>query len=480
MALAALKEKLENWEEAVNAFHSEDYEGALSIFQSMEPSSQIAMNIGFICTIQGDEENALKQYTTAITRDSYLALAYFERGVSYYKTGKLGEAEADFCTAEVMMKGKPSWLYSAAGLEFTLFSAEILFNKALVLVKSGREQEAMTILRRADGLQTTLEHHAIKDAIENIKGDYTMFSVTTKHPVAIYHPAPEKMKFLKNYRLSQPLSSAGTPSILPSASSPDLGKVSFTSDHDHDDDSDTCAGSSESLPLEKTKQFLTAPRSSMGSMSTVLASSSSTPSPPTRSELARVVGIDMITPTTEISTIPCAGIRICHGRLVGLMAWRLVVSLYDQKEGTTRRQQMKQRHWKDVPLGKSVITNFILDTGCAMSPIPQETLRALGYRGSYRAGTEVMLRIQGVPTKCVIAEMGEAGRLGSQFMTSGSLTFYFAQKIDAPVLYVADESGNGPSDIPRTVEPDRKSRRISIRDGVTALMNSFSLRLSSN
>ncbi|KAF9269524.1 hypothetical protein L218DRAFT_850983 [Marasmius fiardii PR-910] len=195
-----------------------------------------------------------------------------------------------------------------------------------------------------------------------------------------------------------------------------------------------------------------------------------------RSELARVIGIDTIPPTTEISTIPCAGIRISHGKLAGLMAWRLVVSLDHKEECMTKRQLMKQRHWKDVQLGKSMITNFILDTGCATSPVPQETLRALGYRGSYRPGTEVMLRIQGVRTKCVIGHMGEAGRLGSQFMTSGSLTFYFAQKMDAPVLYVADESGSGPRDIPRTVEPDRKSRRLSIKEGVTALMSS--LRLS--
>ncbi|KAL0581676.1 hypothetical protein V5O48_000379 [Marasmius crinis-equi] len=467
MALAALKKKLQIWEEAVNAFDSEDYEGSLSIFETMEPSSQIAMNIGFIHSVQGDHEKALKQYTKAIALDSYLALAYFQRGLSYYSMEKLEEAEADFCTAEVMMKGQTS---CDAGLEFTLYTAEILFNKALVVVKAGREQEGLTILGKANGLRTKLAHQVIKDAMENIKGDYTPFSVVTRNPIAIYHPSPNKLKFLRNYRGASP--NASTP--LPSSSMPALLESDPRSDHDGD--SDTCAGSTESLPLDKSKDFISNPRSSIGSMSTLLVSDSSGLSRPMRSDLARVIGLDMIPPTTEISTIPCAGIRISHGRLAGLMAWRLVVTLDDQKESTTKRQQMKQRHWKDVPVGKSVITNFILDTGCVASPIPQETLIALGYRGNSRPGTEVMLRIQGVRTKCVVAQTGEAGRLGSQFMTSGSLTFYFAQKMDAPVLFVADESGNGPSDIPRTVEPDRKSRRLSIKDGVTALM--CSLRLS--
>ncbi|KAG7095547.1 hypothetical protein E1B28_006284 [Marasmius oreades] len=364
-----------------------------------------------------------------------------------------------------MMKGEVSWSYNESGLEFILHSAEILFNKALTIVKSGREQEAMVILRRADSLRSTLEHRVILDAMENIHGDYPYFCVPSH---AIYRPSPSKLRFLKNYRPSPNAENA----ISPSVSAPELNDNKLHSDSD----SDTCAGSSESLPLDKSKLGVsTCTGPSVGSMPDIFAASSSSSSRPMRSDLVRVIGIDMIAPVTEISTIPCAGIRISHGKLAGLMAWRLVVCLDDQKEVMTKRQLMKQRHWKDVQLGKSVVTNFLLDTGCSASPIPQETLRALGYRGSYRPGTEVMVRIQGVRTKCVIAHLGEAGRLGSQFLTSGSLTFHFAQKMDAPVLYVADESGSGSTDIPRTIEPDRKSRRLSLKEGVTALMSTLGL-----
>lgn len=157
---------------------------------------------------------------------------------------------------------------------------------------------------------------------------------------------------------------------------------------------------------------------------------------PRRLELNQVIGSDMLQPTTEIATIPCAGARISHGPMAGLMAYRFVVRL-DGSPSSTRQ---------------AVVTNFILDTGNGTSPIPQETLTALGYRGSMKrsstssppsllsdrtvtAGTEVTLLIQGVKTKCVVAPPGEAGRVGLSFMTAGSLTYYFDPGLVAPVLY---------------------------------------------
>lgn len=56
---------------------------------------------------------------------------------------------------------------------------------------------------------------------------------------------------------------------------------------------------------------------------------SQSPIPPltTISQLAYALGPDNLPHTTEIDTIPCAGIRIPHGALTGLLAWRLVVRL---------------------------------------------------------------------------------------------------------------------------------------------------------
>jgi len=56
-------------------------------------------------------------------------------------------------------------------------------------------------------------------------------------------------------------------------------------------------------------------------------SESPIPSLTTISQLAYALGPDSIPHTTEIDTVPCAGIRIPHGALTGLLAWRLVVRL---------------------------------------------------------------------------------------------------------------------------------------------------------
>ncbi|KDR85496.1 hypothetical protein GALMADRAFT_234398 [Galerina marginata CBS 339.88] len=45
----------------------------------------------------------------------------------------------------------------------------------------------------------------------------------------------------------------------------------------------------------------------------------------TASQLASALGPDNAPYSTEIDTIPCAGVRIPHGPLTGLLAWRLVV-----------------------------------------------------------------------------------------------------------------------------------------------------------
>ncbi|KAJ7714151.1 hypothetical protein B0H16DRAFT_530495 [Mycena metata] len=95
---------------------------------------------------------------------------------------------------------------------------------------------------------------------------------------------------------------------------------------------------------------------------------------PKRSELNRVIGADMMKPTTELHGIPCAGVRITHGTLSGLMAWRFFVQL-DHKVNN------KSKSDSSVHMYPAVITNFILDTGNPNSYVPAEALAALGYRG---------------------------------------------------------------------------------------------------
>ncbi|KAJ7481932.1 hypothetical protein FB451DRAFT_1394532 [Mycena latifolia] len=164
---------------------------------------------------------------------------------------------------------------------------------------------------------------------------------------------------------------------------------------------------------------------------------------PKRVELNRAVGPDMMKPMTEIHSIPCAGVRIAHGPLSGLMAWRFLVQL---DPSTNRKSKLP------ASVHLAVIVNFILDTGSENSYVPAEVLAALDYRGDTTPGAEVTLRVQGVKTKCIVARPEDAGRVGLSFMTAGSLTYYFDAGLVAPVLY--DGSRERPAHVPRTIRTE--------------------------
>lgn len=120
----------------------------------------------------------------------------------------------------------------------------------------------------------------------------------------------------------------------------------------------------------------------------------------------------------EIEALPCAGIRIPHGRLKGLFAWRFCVQLPDQ-----------------TPPAPKIMCNFLLDMGCRHSPVSQEILHALGFHQEMIPGTTVQLRVQGISVTCCVAYPGEASRLGTEFLIAGDLTMYYDGRLGAPVLY---------------------------------------------
>lgn len=210
-------------------------------------------------------------------------------------------------------------------------------------------------------------------------------------------------------------------------------------------------------------------------------------------QLANALGPDNILQTTEIDTIPCAGVRIPHGPLKGLLAWRLVVRVPEQgkREDSwkipnepmdTRRRVHSMRllsrpptkptystshsacgHTNLKPIDNSLasfgrrsfpnlqdtftppqphrkpialVSNFILDTSIPHSVISRDALGALGYplstfpKNSSPEDSTVTLSIQGVPTRLCIANHGEASRLGVQFLHDAGVSVFFPQNGD--------------------------------------------------
>ncbi|KAJ7215185.1 hypothetical protein C8J57DRAFT_1396958 [Mycena rebaudengoi] len=420
MTVEHLKSEVATWETALHANDSGDFQGSLALFGRIADTAKIFTNVGLIHDRLGRRAEAIHNFTKALEMDKYLAIGYFQRGVSYYHCREHEKALKDFSDAHTMMRGNPSVNYEQLGLDYKLNSAEVLFNQALALVKLGKEGKASEVLKSAMNEASPEFKTKIANASDNSWKDFNPCSLP---PGLLYRPTASRMKFLNGLDpgVDLPMSPAGSSSYSPSTVM-----------------SDAASTVAPSVTSRKYRRKWSSASTTKGSPLPDVRANSYVPR---RLELNQVIGSDMLQPTTEIATIPCAGARISHGPMAGLMAYRFVVRLDGSPSSTLQ----------------AVVTNFILDTGNGTSPIPQETLTALGYRGSMKPGTEVTLLIQGVKTKCVVAPPGEAGRVGLSFMTAGSLTYYFDPGLVAPVLY--DGSREKPGDIPRTIRAEDMPRR---------------------
>ena len=152
-------------------------------------------------------------YQRAIKRDNYLAVAYFQQGVSNFLVGDFEEALANFNDTLLYLRGNRYINYEQLGLKFRLFSCEVLFNRGLCYVYLQQKEAGMADLTYASREKVEMERHeVIDDAIKEEaevspplmksydlsdledKG-YTVFTI----PVGIiYRPNAAKVKNLKS------------------------------------------------------------------------------------------------------------------------------------------------------------------------------------------------------------------------------------------------------------------------------------------
>jgi hypothetical protein len=69
--------------------------------------------------------------------------------------------------------------YEQIGLNFRLFSAEVLFNKGLSLIYLGRTHAGLADMEVAQQEKITDEHNVIDDAIRDSGDGYTVFSIVS-------------------------------------------------------------------------------------------------------------------------------------------------------------------------------------------------------------------------------------------------------------------------------------------------------------
>ncbi|KAJ7156403.1 hypothetical protein C8R46DRAFT_910038 [Mycena filopes] len=186
----SLKEKLETWAAALRAYDQEDFDEALRLFSRIPKSSIILTNMGLIYAALGDHEAAVERFIAATLRDRYLAVAYFQCGVSNFLMARYEFAYRDFREAMSHLRGNQCIDYEQIGLNFRLYSAEVLFNQGLCLIHLDQAVKGLVDLEAAKAAKVTKDHDIIDGAIRRNGRGYTVFSV----PRGIcYRPSEKKL-----------------------------------------------------------------------------------------------------------------------------------------------------------------------------------------------------------------------------------------------------------------------------------------------
>jgi tetratricopeptide (TPR) repeat protein len=108
----------------------------------------------------------VEYYQRAVALDQYLAVAYFQQGVSNFLVGDFEEALANFNDTLLYLRGNNNIDYEQLGLKFKLYSCEVLFNRGLCYLNLGQTEAGMQDLNFASKEKVVKDHDVIDEAIE--------------------------------------------------------------------------------------------------------------------------------------------------------------------------------------------------------------------------------------------------------------------------------------------------------------------------
>ncbi|XP_054863291.1 LOW QUALITY PROTEIN: neutrophil cytosol factor 2 [Amphiprion ocellaris] len=161
---------LRQWDEAITYADREDLAEALRIFLSIqEPNSKICFDIGCLHLLNQDYDAAEKAFDCSIRKDEHLAIAFFQRGITFYKKERQDSPEslADFQRAFKALRGNQLIDYKALGLRYILYACEVLHNMALVEAQLGNWEKAQVNLAKALDYKTEAKLNVIDKALQS-------------------------------------------------------------------------------------------------------------------------------------------------------------------------------------------------------------------------------------------------------------------------------------------------------------------------
>lgn len=126
------------WLQALELFDANKRQQALELFTQITPTnSKIIYNIASIYSILGRYSKAITYFKKATSFDSYMAISHFQIGVSRFLAGSYAKAATSFNTALKLLRGNTVVNYQQLGLDYKLYSCEIVYNRALAYIYSG-------------------------------------------------------------------------------------------------------------------------------------------------------------------------------------------------------------------------------------------------------------------------------------------------------------------------------------------------------
>ncbi|KAG9242025.1 hypothetical protein BJ878DRAFT_193032 [Calycina marina] len=190
----SLKQEIETWVAALAHYDNNEFDDSLKEFDGISDTSKILFNCGVIHATLGEHEKAVECYQRAVRLDQYLAVAYFQQGVSNFLVGDFEEALANFNDTLLYLRGNNMIDYAQLGLVFKLYSCEVLFNRGLCYIYLQQKDAGMQDFSFAVKEKVVEDHNVIDDAIREEAEGYTVFSI----PVGVvYRPNQAKVKNLK-------------------------------------------------------------------------------------------------------------------------------------------------------------------------------------------------------------------------------------------------------------------------------------------
>ncbi|KAK4936266.1 hypothetical protein LTR66_015360, partial [Elasticomyces elasticus] len=190
----SLKQEIETWVTALAHYDNNEFDDSLTSFDAIADTSKILFNCGVIRATLGEHNKAVDCYQRAVRLDQYLAVAYFQQGVSNFLMGDFEEALANFNDTLLYLRGNNNIDYEQLGLKFKLYSCEVLFNRGLCYIYLQQKDAGMQDLMFAAKEKVVPDHDVIDEAIQEQAEGYTVFSI----PVGIvYRPNEAKVKNLK-------------------------------------------------------------------------------------------------------------------------------------------------------------------------------------------------------------------------------------------------------------------------------------------